>query len=132
MWLDENIACRAIKTASFLRDDFDSLNINGYLEEGTDKLTIKITDVSTLNFITTASVETGTIEPSPMNILTNNDYVLIANSLESNKFLDSITISKVTGLGVWQSVNAAGLPMTYEIPDSQMIYLKCIVPKLSF
>ena len=40
-------------------------------------------------------------------------------------FLDTITISKRTGKGVWQSVNAAGFPMTHELPEAEMYYLAC-------
>jgi hypothetical protein len=128
LWIGQNISCRAIESASFFRKDFESTEIEGNLETGTDRLSVKVNYDDTITFLTSASVETGSTEGSVMDILVNNEFTLIASDLESDKFLDTLTISKETGMGVWQSVNASGLPMTYEVPDSQMIYLRCITP----
>lgn len=136
LWIGQNIACQAIESASFSKDieslRYDewltSKEVTGKLKPGTDKLSIKVMVDDTITFLTSASVETGATEGSSMDILVNNEYVLIAEALESDKFLDTLTISKETGMGVWQSVNAAGLPMTYEVPNSQMIYLQCVIP----
>lgn len=136
LWMGESIACHATESASFMRDiesleldeSQDSKKVVGKMQPGADKLSIRINFDGTLDFITAISVESGVVGGEPMEILVNNEYTLVASGLESDKFLDTLTVSKETGMGVWQSVNAAGLPMTYEVPDSQMIYLQCITP----
>ena len=126
LWIGQNISCRAIESASFFRKDFESTEIEGNLETGTDRLSVKVNYDDTITFLTSASVETGSTEGSAMDILVNNEFTLIASDLKSDKFLDTLTISKETGMGVWQSVNASGLPMTYEVPDSHMVYVRCV------
>lgn len=127
--IGQSFPCHATQTASFFRKEFDSTEIEGNLEKGTDKLSIKINGDDTINFLTTAAVEGGSIEGDKSNIIRNDEFILIAQDVWQNNIVSTLTISKETGLGIWQETTASGLPMDYKVPYGFMIYLQCYIPE---
>jgi hypothetical protein len=130
LWLGQSIACSGKESANFFGDpgnvfsDNLNLNVKGELSPSKDQVAIKIESPTTISFLTAILVESGETEGSKMDILQNDETVLIAQEVSSYG-IDTVTVSKKTGLAVWQSTGP-GLPMTYEVPHAQTIYMRCL------
>ncbi|MFH1546778.1 MAG: hypothetical protein ABIE14_05375 [Patescibacteria group bacterium] len=131
MMIGESFACHGQQVASFYKKDMlgDSNEIKGDLEQSNDKLSIKINGDDTIDFITATAVEYGETEGDKWKILTNNELTLITQDVWQDNVVSTLTISKETGLGIWQKTTASGLPMNYKIPNGLMVYLQCYLPK---
>jgi len=131
MMIGESFPCHGQQVASFYKKDMleDSNEVKGDLEDSSDKLSIKINGDDTINFITATAVEYGETEGERWKILTNDELTLIAQDIWQNNVVSTLTISKETGLGIWQKITASGLPMSYKIPNGLMVYLQCYLPE---
>ncbi len=119
--------CDGQQVATFFNKG-DSLEIEGSLDTATDKISVKINGDDTITFMTSALVEGGETEGETWKLIANNDLTLIAQDNWENKVLDTLAISKETGLGIWQKTEASGFPMTFRVPNGLMIYLQCYLP----
>ncbi len=130
LWLGKSITCRGSETAYFFGDSNNvfseqiNLNVVGELSPSEDRVAVKIIDPHTISFITAAAVEAGETSGDEWDIIKNTESVLVAQSAESHIGIDTIVVSKKTGLAVWQSIDA-GMRLTYEVPHAQTVYLQC-------
>lgn len=136
--IGESFPCKATETAYFSEnidarsfgDSGDALSfadVDAKLTQGTDELSVKVNSNDTITFLTTAAVKSGSTTGEDWEILRNDERTLIAQDNWSAG-IQTLTISKSTGLGIWQKNTASGMPMTYSLPTGLMVYLQCYVP----
>lgn len=136
--IGQSFPCKAQETAYFFEKNgarpssnegkyLDYSAVESNLKPGTDELSFIINPNDTITFLTSAAVGGGATSGEAWKILKNNDKTIIAQDLWYGG-IQTLTMSKSTGLGIWHKSNASGLPMTFDLPNGLMIYLQCFIP----
>lgn len=120
-----NLGCESLvftEMSSSKDSSFEKDGVKGEVLKGTDKLAIKIED-KTIKFLTRASLEAGTAEGRPFNIIKNDEKELIAFDIDDEGTLNTFLLQKKSGLGIWTKGRLK--PFLRDYPDTQSFYLIC-------
>ena len=95
--------------------------IEGEITKGTDKVSMKIINQKTLEFMTVASIKIGMTKGDEFLII-NNDREKLQAVWFNDLAISSIVLNKKNGLAVW--LKGSQNPL-YDAPNGQVIYLTC-------
>lgn len=95
--------------------------IEGTITKGTDKVSMKIINQKTLEFMTVASIKIGMTKGDEFLII-NNDSEKLQAVWFNDLAISSIILNKKNGLAVW--LKGSQNPL-YDAPNGQVIYLTC-------
>ena len=118
--------CESIVSAVIYGNTIGDEGILAQLDKGTDKVSIEI-EGDTLYFLTGASFKVGEARPAQCRIMHNTDEQILAVCPTPTNFgytVDTITISRKTGLAVWTKTRSADL-FSGGNPSAQSFYLIC-------
>lgn len=121
-----NLGCESLvftEMSSSKNSSYEKDGVKGEVLKGTDKIAIKIED-KTIKFLTRASLELGTAEGRPFNIIKNDEKELIALDIDDNEgIVNTFLLQKKSGLGIWTKGRLK--PFLRDYPDTQSFYLIC-------
>lgn len=104
-----------------------SEKVEASLSTGGSKIAIEMKE-KTLNFLTSASVGVGVMEPYQLTILNDDNESLVALAYEkasglSPHAVDSFILNKKSGFAVWAKSQSS--IFSVDNPDGQVYYLHC-------
>jgi hypothetical protein len=118
--------CESIVSAVIYGNTIGDKGILAQLNKGTDKISISIEE-NILYFLSGASFKIGEARPAQCKIMHNTHDQVLAICPTSSTFgftVDTITINKKTGFGVWTKTRSDDL-ISGGNPSTQSFYLIC-------
>ena len=118
--------CESIISAIIYGNTIGDKGILAQLDKGTDKISISI-EGDTLYFLTGASFKAGEARPAKCQVMHNTVEQILAICPTPANFgftVDTITINRKTGLGVWTKTRSDDL-FSGGNPSAQSFYLIC-------